>query len=143
MNELQKSKAILEENLGRKISYFAWPYGAYDRSLAALAERAGYEAAFGTDGAQITLASSRFSLPRFHIKNDTLGGRLSALVMPVEKKRVIHARRDEKRQMPPRIKVKPALATVTSAESDTRKDNSTRMVQSEGLVPPADIPSGN
>lgn len=143
MNELQKSKAILENNLGRKISYFAWPYGAYDRSLAGLAEQAGYEAAFGTDGAQVTLASNRFSLPRFHIKNETLGDRLSALVMPTEKKRAVYAHRDEKKQMPPRIKVKPGLATMTSVEDDTTTRGSTRVVQTEGLVPPAEIPSGN
>lgn len=143
MHELVKSKVILEERLGQKISYFAWPYGAYDRSLATLAEKAGYEAAFGTDGAQITLTSSRFSLPRFHIMNETLGDRLAALVMPVEKKRTRYAHHDEKKQMPPRIKVKPALATMTSTEDNTSHRNTTRVVQTEGLVPPANIPSGN
>lgn len=139
MTELVKSKAILEEKLGRKIYYFAWPYGAYDRSLAALADKAGYDAAFGTNGAQLTLTSNRYSLPRFHIRNETLNDRLAALVMPVEKKHMIYVRHDEKKQIPSRIRIKPTFST--SAILD--EEQSTRLVQSEGFVPPEDIPSGN
>lgn len=143
MTELTRSKAILEDKLGQKVSYFAWPYGAYSRSLAGLAEQAGYDAAFGTDGAQITLTSSRFALPRFHIKNDTLGDRLAALVIPSDKKRTGYAHHDGKKLMPPRIKVKPALATITPGDNTSHEPETTRVVQTEGLVPPAEIPSGN
>lgn len=142
MTELIRSKAILEDRLGHKISYFAWPYGAYDRSLAKLAEKAGYEAAFGTDGSQVDLSSHLFALPRFHIKTDTLDGRLAALVMPREKKRT-RLVREHKKEMPPRIPVRPALTATEHAADESASHSGTRVVQSDSLVPPADIPSDN
>lgn len=143
MTELQKSKAILEENLGQKISYFAWPYGAFDRSLGELAEKAGYEAAFGTDGAPVDLKSNRFSIPRLHVNNDMVGDRMASFLMPKEIKRTFYARSILKKQMPPRMKVNPTLSVADTADEKVEKRNTTRIVQSEGLVPPADIPSGN
>lgn len=142
MTELIKSKTILEDKLGQKISYFAWPYGAFDRSLGKLAEKAGYEAAFGTDGSQIDLTSSLFSLPRFHIKTETIDDRLAALVMPREKKRTRIAR-DHKKEMPPRIHVKPALTALETGDEAALPQSGTRVVQTNSLVPPAEIPSGN
>lgn len=142
MTELVKSKAILEDRLGQKISYFAWPYGAFDRSLAKLAEKAGYEAAFGTDGSQIDLTSNLFALPRFHIKTETVDDRLAALVMPKEKKR-IRIVRDNNKKMPPRINVDPALTTVGAVEDPSLTQSGTRVVRTDGLVPPSEIPSGN
>ena len=42
--ELSESKKILEEQLGRKIRYLAWPCGWYTDEMIRLAQKAGYEA---------------------------------------------------------------------------------------------------
>ena len=42
--ELSESKQTLEEHLGRKVRYLAWPCGWYTEELIRLAQEAGYEA---------------------------------------------------------------------------------------------------
>lgn len=45
---LARSKAILEEKLGGKITLMAYPYGAFSDQVRELVKKAGYEAAVGT-----------------------------------------------------------------------------------------------
>lgn len=142
MTQLTKSKEILEEKLGHKVSYFAWPYGSFDRSLERLAEKAGYVAAFGTDGEQVHAQSNLFAIPRFHVMNAVTGDRMAELVMPSEKKRTRMASPIDKKAMPPRIKVKPVITVTTTAQAKAKHDE-TQLVSTEGPVPPADIPAGN
>jgi peptidoglycan/xylan/chitin deacetylase (PgdA/CDA1 family) len=63
--ELQESKAFLEEVTGRKVEYFAYPYGYYDERVARQTQRAGYRAAFVIDPVGVGLAD--FELPRIGI----------------------------------------------------------------------------
>lgn len=44
-DELQRSRAALEDELGRRCRALAYPYGSVDRRVVAAAQRAGYEAA--------------------------------------------------------------------------------------------------
>lgn len=48
-NELVKSKQILEEKTGKKITLLAWPFGIYNDGLEKAAADAGYEMAFTID----------------------------------------------------------------------------------------------
>ena len=45
-SELGDSRARLEEELGRRCRFFAYPYGEHDERVQAATRRAGYEAAF-------------------------------------------------------------------------------------------------
>lgn len=49
VHELVASKRTLEERLGRRVLYFAWPCGWYTDSLMALAKDAGYTALLTTE----------------------------------------------------------------------------------------------
>ncbi|MBN1526731.1 MAG: glycosyltransferase [Candidatus Omnitrophica bacterium] len=47
--ELEESKRILEEGLGKKVDYFCYPLGAYNERIKKLVKEAGYRGAFGTN----------------------------------------------------------------------------------------------
>ena len=47
--ELRESKRVLEERLGQPVPFLAWPIGAYNQTLIAMAVRAGYSALFTID----------------------------------------------------------------------------------------------
>jgi len=82
VQELVESKRAIEEELGKHVELFAYPYGDdgtdADRMDAAVAG-AGYRAAFLYDGASFRLpASDRFRLPRIPMGPDTdLGAELA------------------------------------------------------------------
>ena len=67
--EIQFSKIQLEKTLGRKISGFAYPNGAYSQREISLLEKYGYDYAFTTRSAFLTPKDlqSRFELPRFEV----------------------------------------------------------------------------
>jgi poly-beta-1,6-N-acetyl-D-glucosamine N-deacetylase len=60
--ELQESKRILEEQLGRPIRYFTYPEGKYDAKIAQAAQTAGYLAALTMDDANEQLAGQSVNL---------------------------------------------------------------------------------
>jgi peptidoglycan/xylan/chitin deacetylase (PgdA/CDA1 family) len=67
--EIQFSKVQLEKTLGRKISGFAYPNGAYSQREISLLEKYGYDYAFTTRSTFLTPKDlqSRFELPRFEV----------------------------------------------------------------------------
>ena len=44
MWELQESKRLIEENLGKRVNYICWPGGGYNETVLALIREAGYRA---------------------------------------------------------------------------------------------------
>jgi peptidoglycan/xylan/chitin deacetylase (PgdA/CDA1 family) len=62
--EIQRSKAVLEEALHHPISSFAYPHGAYTRETMALVRAAGFSCACSTVKAVVWRESDRFQLPR-------------------------------------------------------------------------------
>lgn len=65
--ELQKSKKILEDNLGKKITLLAWPFGIYDPYLEQAAENAGYVMAFSIDARKAKKDDKAMAVPRYMI----------------------------------------------------------------------------
>ena len=65
--ELVDSKKILEEKLGTKISYLAWPFGIYDPYLEQAAAKAGYDMAFSIDARSANKSYKPMAQPRFMI----------------------------------------------------------------------------
>jgi len=66
-NELIKSKKILEEKLGIKITLLAWPFGIYNPDLEQAAQKAGYIMAFTIDARPANRNFRPMAQPRFMI----------------------------------------------------------------------------
>lgn len=65
--ELANSKAILEKQMGEKITLLAWPFGIYDPYLENAAKEAGYEMAFSIDYRTANRGFRPMAQPRFMI----------------------------------------------------------------------------
>jgi len=84
-DELTASKAMLEEICGEPIRAAAIPFGRYNAAVLRALRRAGYVAAYSSDGGD--METSTFLRPRTSIRRDTaddtldriLSGRMSAL----------------------------------------------------------------
>ena len=63
--ELKVSSQILEDNLGRAITSFAYPYGKYDKRVIKATADNGYECAFTTRHLYARNASDVYQIPRF------------------------------------------------------------------------------
>lgn len=62
--EIFLSKEILESKIGRKVKFFAYPYGAYGSTIKDLAIQASYEGIFNANSMNNTLTTDFFSLNR-------------------------------------------------------------------------------
>jgi glycosyltransferase involved in cell wall biosynthesis len=68
-DEIEGSKADLENELNLRISTFAYPFGEYNPMIEALIERAGFSLGCGTDPGLNTLATPLTALRRIEIKS--------------------------------------------------------------------------
>lgn len=66
-HELVTSKKILEDHLGSKVNFLAWPFGIYDDYLEHEAEKAGYTMAFSIDARTANRDYNPMSQPRYMI----------------------------------------------------------------------------
>lgn len=66
-SELVKSKTILEEKTGNKISFLAWPFGIYNDYLEQAAAKAGYVMAFTIDAIPANHSFRAEAEPRYMI----------------------------------------------------------------------------
>lgn len=66
-NELAHSKQILEEKMGTKIDFLAWPFGIYNDYLEQQAKNAGYVMAFTIDYRTANRSFRSMAQPRFMI----------------------------------------------------------------------------
>lgn len=69
-DEIYLSKRIIELYLGKKIRYFAFPYGRYNLPLIQMCRHAGYERVFSTDYGSNVITRNNYCLRRRHIKRD-------------------------------------------------------------------------
>ncbi len=65
--ELVNSKKILENNLHKKVTLLAWPFGIYDNYLEQEAKKAGYVIAFSIDARTANKSYRSMAQPRFMI----------------------------------------------------------------------------
>jgi peptidoglycan/xylan/chitin deacetylase (PgdA/CDA1 family) len=68
--ELAESKRVLEQKVGKKVSYLAIPSGAYNRTVKNLAKEAGYSAVFCMLKGTNNKHSDRFGLRRLVVGQD-------------------------------------------------------------------------
>ncbi len=62
--EIVNSKKILENKLGVKVKYFAYPRGFYSNRIIEFVKKAGYKAAFTIDSGHVDMSPNLFTLPR-------------------------------------------------------------------------------
>jgi len=66
-DELERSKKILEENLGIRCATIAYPFGLHNEAVHEASQAAGYEAAFTTYGARLGITTNAHSLGRYDV----------------------------------------------------------------------------
>ena len=73
--EVVQPKALLEDNLGREVSAFAYPFGYFDRRVRQAVAAAGYTAACAVGEIAASWRSDRYALPRLTVtwNTDTMG----------------------------------------------------------------------
>ena len=72
----------LRERVGVEVEHFAYPFGAWNQSIARLVAELGFRAAYTTDGKAISWTSSPHALPRVPAESHApreFGGQLAAL----------------------------------------------------------------
>jgi peptidoglycan/xylan/chitin deacetylase (PgdA/CDA1 family) len=70
LDELRRSRAVLEEHLGRDVTSIAYPAGAWDRRVRAAAGAAGYRVGVTVDRGTATPRTAALSLPRAFVPHD-------------------------------------------------------------------------
>jgi peptidoglycan/xylan/chitin deacetylase (PgdA/CDA1 family) len=71
LDEIVRSKELLEEHLGRPVSSFAYPFGYYSARVRQVVRTAGYASACAIKGALSSLHDDPYTLARLAIKPDT------------------------------------------------------------------------
>lgn len=66
--ELKRSKSVLESQLGKPVTWLAYPNGNYDSDIINGARECGYEIAFSTDVGYIRKSDNRWALKRINIE---------------------------------------------------------------------------
>ncbi len=65
--EIQHSKQVLEEWIGKRVNSIAFPYGAYDKSVLREVQNAGYDISFSVQDRGLLHESARYSIPRIYV----------------------------------------------------------------------------
>jgi peptidoglycan/xylan/chitin deacetylase (PgdA/CDA1 family) len=68
-DELQRSKARLEELLGHPLTSFAYPYGAYAAETVPIVRETGYACACSTHASVVTRGTDCYQLPRLEVQD--------------------------------------------------------------------------
>jgi peptidoglycan/xylan/chitin deacetylase (PgdA/CDA1 family) len=83
-NQLGRSKAVLENEVQRRITMLAWPFGIHDPFLEDRAAALGYEAAFSIECRSATGSDSLMSLPRCLVSDEYVGPRFLSFIRGAE-----------------------------------------------------------
>lgn len=89
MKQFTHSRELLEHEVGGHVTMLAWPFGIYDDALIALAQRAGYEAAFTIEPHRVARSTPPLAIPRFLMVDACTPERLGELLG--ERSSAIHA----------------------------------------------------
>jgi len=79
-NQLQRSKAVLEDRMGQPVSYLAWPFGMFDEGLMSMASESGYQASLALGNKACTANDPIQALPRHLMVDEVSGKRLRQLL---------------------------------------------------------------
>jgi peptidoglycan/xylan/chitin deacetylase (PgdA/CDA1 family) len=79
-DEIVRSKKVLEDHLGEKVSSFAYPFGYHTATLRWLVRMAGYTSACAVKHKMSSEATNPFALARLIVRPDTTLGAFAALL---------------------------------------------------------------
>ncbi|MFX1674881.1 polysaccharide deacetylase family protein [Paraburkholderia sp. A2WS-5] len=65
LTQFTHSRELLERQLGGHVNMLAWPFGIHNDDLVALAQHAGYRAAFTIEPHNVTRSTQPLAIPRF------------------------------------------------------------------------------
>jgi peptidoglycan/xylan/chitin deacetylase (PgdA/CDA1 family) len=82
LEDLTRSRRVLERELGHRVPWLAYPFGAYDSRVERLAGQAGYLLAVTTRPGAVQSARRPFALPRLRILDSTGVRGLAAMLAP-------------------------------------------------------------
>ena len=69
IKEITDSKKVIEQNLGKTVDSFAFPYGLYNKMVLDQLAIAGYKMAYSVHSGLMYPSSNRYRLPRIEINN--------------------------------------------------------------------------
>jgi peptidoglycan/xylan/chitin deacetylase (PgdA/CDA1 family) len=69
IGEVTVSKNIIEQNLGKPVDSFAFPYGIYNNAVITRLKEADYSFAYSVHSGKLFPSANRFHLPRIEINN--------------------------------------------------------------------------
>jgi hypothetical protein len=78
--EITICKTMLEQQTGRAVQSFAYPFGYYDTTVRRMVQQAGYTSACAVRYAPSSLKDDRFALARLIVTNTTTLSQFRALV---------------------------------------------------------------
>jgi peptidoglycan/xylan/chitin deacetylase (PgdA/CDA1 family) len=80
LRELEQSRRIVEERLGRPCPYLCWPYGLCSDTAIAISRKAGYKALFTIEHGVVKAGSDLFAIKRILIKDNVAWFRTKMLI---------------------------------------------------------------
>lgn len=81
-NEVEGSRALLEDKLSSSVAVFSYPYGDYDDRVMKAVVDAGYRGACATIPTRLRVNDDLFALPRLFIARDTSSAVMRAYLTP-------------------------------------------------------------
>ncbi len=83
--ELERSKSMIEQTIGggKKVKFFAYPFGAYNTDLVEQVKQAGYAGALTTDPGGNYEGDDPFAIKRITISDENSFGGLSHILGPI------------------------------------------------------------
>ncbi|AOI38492.1 polysaccharide deacetylase family protein [Burkholderia oklahomensis] len=91
--QFEQARTRIEREIGNKVDLLAWPFGAFDSELGALARDAGYVAGFTLEPSKIRLDTPLLTLPRFLMVEECTPPVLRRLLAKTSEEREEAARR--------------------------------------------------
>lgn len=79
-NQLQRSKAVLQDRFGQPVNFLAWPFGMFDEGLMDMATAVGYQASLALGNKPCTASDPLQALPRYLMVDEVSGKRLHQLI---------------------------------------------------------------
>jgi peptidoglycan/xylan/chitin deacetylase (PgdA/CDA1 family) len=85
--QFRRSREKLQREIGSSVDMLAWPFGIYDGQLVAMAQKAGYVAAFTIEAHHATRADNIMRLPRYLLINADKGKAFEGIIRGVSMRR--------------------------------------------------------
>jgi peptidoglycan/xylan/chitin deacetylase (PgdA/CDA1 family) len=83
MNQLERSRKVLQDRMGQPVSYLAWPFGMLDDGLMNMAAAAGYQTALALGNKPCVKSDPIQALPRYLMVDELSGKRLSQILQAI------------------------------------------------------------